>query len=121
MPARRAPGAGRGRRGVERGVLGEDRGLEALELGAGLQAEFLDERAAGAAVGFERVGLAAGAVEREHQLGVEALAVRVLGGQRLQLGASAPWRPSASSRSMRRSSAARRSSPSRSTSPAAGP
>ena len=61
-------------------------GLEPLQLGARVQAEVLDERVAGAAVGVERVGLAAGAVEGEHQLGVEALAVRVLGGQAFELG-----------------------------------
>ena len=60
--------------------------LEALQLAARLEAELLDQRVAGAAVGVERVGLAAGAIEREHQLRVEALAVAVLGGQRLELG-----------------------------------
>ena len=66
--------------------MGEDLGFEACELGAGVQAEVLDEGVAGAAVGVERVGLAAGAVEGEHELGVEALAVRVVGGEAFELG-----------------------------------
>ena len=70
---------------LERRVVGEDRGLEALELGARVQPEVLDQRVAGAAVGVERVGLAAAAVEREHQLRVQALAVGVLGRERLEL------------------------------------
>ena len=41
---------------------------------------------AGAPVGVERVRLAARAVEREHQLRVQALAEGVLGGEALQLG-----------------------------------
>ena len=79
---------GRGRDGrveLERRVLGEDRGLQALELRARVQAEVLDQDVAGAAVGVERVGLAAGAVEGEHQLRVQALAEGVLGGEALEL------------------------------------
>ena len=84
--------AGRGGGGAGRSVVSSAGswarigGLEPLELGAGLEPELLDERGAGAAVGVERLGLAAGAVEGEHQVGVQALAVRVLGDQRLQLG-----------------------------------
>ena len=80
---------GRGRHGrveLERRILGEDRRFEPLELRARVQAEILDQDVAGAAVGVERVGLAAGAVEREHQLRVQALAEGVLGGEALQLG-----------------------------------
>ena len=75
-----------GRRGqVERGVLGEDRLVQALQLGAGLDADLLDERRARVAVGGERLRLAAGAIEREHPLGVQALAQRVLGDERVEL------------------------------------
>ena len=57
----------RGRR-VDRGVVGEDRVVEVVELGARFDPELLDEDLAGVAVGLQRVGLAAAAVEREHQL-----------------------------------------------------
>ena len=83
---RRAPAAARALGGLERGVLGEDRRLQPLQLGARLEPQLVDQRRAGAAVGVERVGLAARAVEGEHEVGVQALAVRVLGDQRLQLG-----------------------------------
>ena len=59
---------------------------EALELRARVEAEVLDQRVAGAPERVQRVGLAARAIEREHQLRVQALAVRVLGGERLELG-----------------------------------
>ena len=55
-------------------VLAEDRGLELAELRAGIDAELLDERLARGAVGGERVGLPARAVEREHELRARALA-----------------------------------------------
>ena len=67
-----------GRRGRERGILAQDRALERLEPLARLGADLLDERRAGSGVGVERVGLAAGAVEREHELRTEPLAQRVL-------------------------------------------
>ena len=69
----------------EREVLREDRRLEPLQLVARDEPELLDQRRAHAPVGLERVGLTAGAVEREHQLSVQLLAVRVLGRQRLEL------------------------------------
>ena len=70
----------------ERVVLAEDRGLELAELGAGVDAELLDERLARGAVGGERVGLAARAVEREHELRARALAQGLRGDERLELG-----------------------------------
>ena len=45
------------------------------------------------AEGGERVGLSPGAVEREHLLGAEALAVRVLGDERLELGGDLVVKP----------------------------
>ena len=47
--------------------------------------ELVDERRASLPVGAERVGLAAGAVEREHQLTAEALSQRMLGDQDFEL------------------------------------
>ena len=79
-------GRGHGTGEVQRGVLGEHRGLEPLELGAGIEAELLDEHGTGATERLERVGLTARAVEGEHQVGVQLLAVGVLADQLLQLG-----------------------------------
>jgi hypothetical protein len=64
---------------LQRRVVGQDRRLEALELRAGIEAQILDQRMASALVGLERVGLSAAAVEREHELRVQPLAVGVLG------------------------------------------
>ena len=101
----RSPGVRR--REVERRVLGEYRPLELAQTLAGLDAELLDQRPARVLVGLQRVGLAVGAVEREHQLRPQALAVGVLGDQRLEL-ARPPRRgaPSASFASISCSSAA---------------
>ena len=73
--------AGRG----ERRVLGEDRPLQLAQPLARLDAELVDERAARVLVGLQRVGLAVAAVEREHVLRPQPLAVRVLGDQRVEL------------------------------------
>ena len=70
---------------VERRVLLEDRALELPQRLAGLDAELLDERPARALVDGERVGLAAGAVERQHQLAADALAQWLLGDEALEL------------------------------------
>jgi hypothetical protein len=72
------------RRRHERRVVREDRALELAQPLAGLDAELGDERATGLLVGLERVGLAIAAVEREHQLRAQALAVRVLADQALE-------------------------------------
>src|SRR5439155_70847 len=81
--------ARRGRRGrvaePELGPLHEDAALELAQLVAGLDAELVDERSAGVPVALERVGLAARAVQREHQLRAESLVQRVLGDETLQL------------------------------------
>ena len=74
------------RRRVEGGVLGEDLLLEAAQLGPGLDPDLLAERPVGLAVGLQRLGLAPGAIEGEHALGVEALAQGLLRDQRLELG-----------------------------------
>ena len=88
MTSRRNCIAGRGERRLleqQRLVLAQDRGLELAELGAGVDAELLDERLARAAVGGERVRLPAGPVEREHQLGARPLAQGLRIDERLEL------------------------------------
>ena len=70
---------------LERGVLAQDRLLEATELRARLDADLGDEHPARLAVGLQRLGLAAAAIEREHQLSRQSLASRVGGDELLQL------------------------------------
>ncbi len=70
---------------VEVGILAQDRLLEALELGRGIDAELVDERLAGPAVGVERIRLPAAPVEREHQQADGPLPQRMLGDERLEL------------------------------------
>ena len=67
------------------GILVEHLPFECLQLGAGLDSEALDERLARGAVRGERIGLPPRPVEREHLLRSEALAVRVLHHERVQL------------------------------------
>ena len=73
-----------GRSGKSR-ILVEHLAFECLQLGAGLDSETLDERFARGAVRGERIGLPPRPVEREHLLRSEALAVRVLHHERVQL------------------------------------
>ena len=82
----RSRGGRRLRRRLQFGLLSEDRALEALERWARLDAQFPDEQVAGLLVGGERVGLAAGPVEREHELSAKALAVRMAGDESFELG-----------------------------------
>ena len=67
---------------VEPRILGQDRALELAQPLARLDAQLVGQRAAGVAVGLQRVGLPVGAVQREHQLRPQPLAVGVLGDQR---------------------------------------
>ena len=69
----------------ERGVLGEDRALERAQPLARLDPQFVHERAPRVLVGAEGVGLAVAAVQREHQLRPQALAVRILGHEALEV------------------------------------
>ena len=69
----------------ESGVLLQDPGLELLERGRGLEAERLDQGRASRAELLERLGLAAGAVERDHQLAAQALVQRVFRDELLEL------------------------------------
>ena len=81
-----AAGSGVGRGGqIERRILGEDALVQLPEPGARLDPDPVDERRARVAVGLERLRLPPATVEREHPLAVDALAQRVLGGQRVQL------------------------------------
>ncbi|GAA3119889.1 hypothetical protein GCM10020001_045150 [Nonomuraea salmonea] len=73
-------------RGGERGVGGEYALVQRRQLGPWLDAQLVDERLAGLGEDVERVALPAAAVVGEHELGAQALAQRVLGGQRDQLG-----------------------------------
>ncbi len=68
----------RDRGGGDRGVVREDRLLQPAQLGAWLERHLLGEHAPGLAVSLERVGLAAAAIEREHQLPPQPLPERVL-------------------------------------------
>ena len=63
---------------VEHGVLAQDRLLQPAQLGPGLDPERLHERPARVAERVERLGLPAGAVEREHQQRPQPLAQRML-------------------------------------------
>ena len=71
--------------GCQHGILVEDLAVEGLDLGAGLQAELLDERSSGRLVNVEGLRLPAGAVEGQHQLTAETLTQRVLSDELLKL------------------------------------
>ena len=75
----------RGDLDVERGVLAEDRLVQTAQLRARLDADLVHERASRFPVGVERLRLAPAAVQREHALGMQALAQRVLGDDRVDL------------------------------------
>ena len=66
--------------------MGEDGALQALELFAGVQAEVVDEHVAGVLVLGQCVGLPAAAIQGEHQLRPQTLAVGMLDDQRAELG-----------------------------------
>jgi hypothetical protein len=79
LDARSRNGRGRGdRRRIQRRILAEDRAVQLLELAPGLGADLVDEDAPGRCVRLEGVSLPPGAVEREHQLPPQTLAVRLL-------------------------------------------
>ena len=72
-------------RRLQRGVLGQDRSFELLELATGLEPELVDQPTPRDAVALERVGLATRSVQREHQLTDKALAQGMLVHERLEL------------------------------------
>jgi hypothetical protein len=59
--------------------------VQRAQLRTRLDAELIDQQPPAGREDVERLGLAAGAVQREHQLPTQALAQRVLGDQRLEL------------------------------------
>lgn len=69
---------------IERGVLLQDRALESLQRGARLEADLLDQGPARCLVGLERLGLSPAAIQRGHQLPVQALAQRITGYEGLE-------------------------------------
>ena len=79
-----AVGSAHARRGREGGIVLEDPALEGAELRRRLEPELVERRAR-VAVGVERVCLPAGAVQGEHQLAAEPLAMRMRGDERLEL------------------------------------
>ena len=76
--------------GVERPVLGQDRGLQLAELVTGFEPELLTEKLTAVLEHAERVGLPAGAVQREHQQPAEPLAQRMRRDELLELRRSPP-------------------------------
>ena len=66
--------------------MAQDRALEPLQLGRGVEAELVREREPCRAVDLERLGVPPRAVEREHQLAAQPFSERVRGDQRLELG-----------------------------------
>ena len=60
--------------------------LEPLQLGARLEAELGVQQAAGLRVGLEGIALPAGAIQRQHPMGGQTLAQRVLLHERAELG-----------------------------------
>ena len=92
-------GASRGRLGaVERGILQQHAGLQLLERGRGLEPERLDQGGASRPEHLERLGLPAGAVERDHQLAAQALVERMLASRALRARARARRRGRARAR-----------------------
>ena len=70
----------------ELGSLHENRTLELLQLDARLEPELLAKERTCVAIDAEAFDLPPGAVERQHELRAEPLAVRMLGAERLELG-----------------------------------
>ena len=60
--------------------------MQVAQLGARLDGQVGGQEVAHLAVGAQRIGLAAGAVQRQHPLQPEPLAERMGSGERLQLG-----------------------------------
>jgi hypothetical protein len=76
--------ARRGASSVERGILREDCALELTQLLARLDPQLPDKRRARVPVRRQRLCLAPGAVERDHELGAQPLAQRMAVHERLE-------------------------------------
>ena len=70
---------------LEPGILREDRALELVQRGAGLDPQLGEERAPRRAVGLERFGLPARAIESQHELPAQPLTQRISRHERLEL------------------------------------
>ena len=70
---------------VQPRVLAQDRRVQPAQLAAGFDADLVDERGTRAAVGLQRLRLPTRAIQREHQLPVQALAQRVIGDEPFEL------------------------------------
>ena len=81
-------------------VLGQDLLLQALQLGARLDPDLLDQRRARLVVGLERLRLAPGAIEGEHALRVQMLSQRLAAIRASSRATASAWRPAASSASI---------------------
>ena len=69
---------------VQVGVVGQDRGLQVLQVPAGVDAQLVGEHVPGPPVDLQRLGLPAGPVQAQHQLPPQPLVQRIPGGQVLQ-------------------------------------
>ncbi len=63
----------------------EDRPFELLERGSGFDPELVDQPTARPLIALQRIRLAPRPIQREHQLGMEALVQRMLRHERLKL------------------------------------
>ncbi len=86
VPGRRSERRRAIARELQRLVLPEDRLLQTLQRRARLDAELVHERAPRPLIRVECLCLAAGPVEREHQLSAQAFSEGVLGEKCLQFG-----------------------------------
>ena len=88
LEPRRAGCSARGRGGgqVQRGIAGQYLLVNAGQLGAGIDAEFLGEHPPSVLEHPQRLGVPPAAVQRDHQQPAHALAQRMVGHQRGQVG-----------------------------------
>ena len=71
---------------VERLIVGKDGPVQLPQRFPGIDAELVGEQVTGMPVGGERLGLAAAAIQRQHELALQPLPQGMLPGQVLQLG-----------------------------------
>ena len=82
-----------GSRHVQRRVLRKDRGLQPAQLRAGVEPELLAQDATTFLEDAQRVGLASGAIQRDHQQPTKPFAQRVRGDERFELADHDPMSP----------------------------
>ena len=93
--------------------MGQDRSLELLQSTPRLKPKPVEQLTASVLISLQRVGLAPGSVQREHQLTAKALAQRMLAHEPSSSPTSRACSPDARSASIRSSSAAKRDSSNR--------